>query len=190
MRCQISTIAPDAATPTGKKSHSVLDRSQLPAPDAFYRQNLEQYRQYGSKARATCPFHTSSNRHSTSLSIDLDRGLFHCFRCGAGGDIVKFLMLRDNCDFITAAKTLGVLRPLSRVEAQVYWHDRDAKQARQQRKDDEFYEWLELLLKEMEIYESVRDWAFRHHHDELYDLAEQLIVAVGADFVLLKADAL
>ena len=170
-----------------------LDRSRLPAPDVFYRENVERYRRYGSKARAACPFHPSSHRgrfRSTPLSIDLNRGLWHCFRCDAGGDIIEFVKLRDGVDFITAAKSLGAWRPLSQVEAQVYWRDRNANQARRRRKDDDFYEWLELLLKEMEIYESLRDWAFRRHADELQELAEELIALVGADYVLLKAGAL
>lgn len=174
-------------------AHSAFDRSALPVPDVFYRQNTERYRRYGSRARAVCPFHPSSHRgrfRSTPLSIDLDRGLFHCFSCGVGGDIVQFVRSRDGCDFITAAKKLGALRPLDPVEAEAYEHERDAREARQRRKDDDFYESLELLLKEMEIYEAVRDWVRRQCHDELQALAEQAIVLVGADYVLLKAGAL
>jgi hypothetical protein len=170
-----------------------LDRSRLPAPDVFYRENVERYRRYGSKARAACPFHPSENRgrpHSRPMSLDLNRGLFHCFSCGVSGDIVEFVKLRDGVDFITAARKLGALRPLGRVEAKAYQAARNARQARQRRKDDDFYAWVELLLKEMEIYESLRDWAFRRHADELQELAEELIALVGADYVLLKAGAL
>jgi CHC2 zinc finger len=38
-----------------------------------------------------CVFHTPDRRGS--LSIDLDRGLFHCFTCGAGGGLVRFAEL-------------------------------------------------------------------------------------------------
>jgi hypothetical protein len=185
MRSQPSTI------PHSTARHSLLDR--LPAPDVFYRQNVEGYRRYGNRGRGVCPFCQSLNRgrfHSKPFSVDLTRSLFHCFKCDAGGDIVKFVMLRDSCTFIEAAKKLGALRPLDPVEAEAYRRDRDAKQARQQRKDDDFYEWLQLLLKEMKICEGVRDWAFQCHHDELYDLAEQAIDAVGGDYVLLKAGML
>jgi len=168
---------------------SVLDRAALPAPDAFFRQNVTGYRRFGDKARSRCPFHPAPHHrsHSKPFSIDLIRGLFNCFVCGRGGDILSFVQLRDGVNFVTAAKTLGAWRPLSRVEAKVFWRARDAKQARQQRQDDEFYQELQLLLREMEIAEATRDWAARQGHDEVQDLAEQLIDLVGGDYILAKA---
>jgi hypothetical protein len=38
-----------------------------------------------------CAFHRP-DRHG-SLSVDLDRGLFHCFRCGAQGGLLRFAEL-------------------------------------------------------------------------------------------------
>jgi hypothetical protein len=186
MRYQTSTV------PHSTTSHSVLDRTRLPEPDDFFRQNLEGYRRYGSRARARCPFHPAPNHRSRPkpFSIHLTRGLWFCHSCNLGGDIIEFIKRRDNCSFIEAAKSLGAWRPLSQTDAKVYWHARNAQQARQQRRNDNFRDWLELLLKEMEIYESFRDWAFRHHHDELVELIEQLITAVGGDYVLLKAGML
>jgi len=44
----------------------------------------------GRRRRGTvlCPFH--ADRHHASLSVDLDRGLFHCFACGAEGGMRRF----------------------------------------------------------------------------------------------------
>jgi hypothetical protein len=86
-----------------------LDRGRLPTPDDFYRHNVQHYRRFGRKARGICPFHQSSHR-STPLSIDLDRGLFNCFVCGRGGDILSFVQLRDNVSFKQAAEILGAWR--------------------------------------------------------------------------------
>jgi len=171
---------------------SALNRGALPAPDDFYQENVEHYRRSGNKARGTCPFHQSTNRrsHSRPLSLDLGKGLFYCHVCNLGGDILKFVMLRDNCGFIVAARRVGVLRPLSQAEAEVYWRERHAQQERQRRREADFREHLELLLREMEIAEATRDWALQHHHDEVQDLAEELIARVGADYVLLKAGML
>jgi hypothetical protein len=84
-------------------SHFRQDR--LPAAEDFYPSNLNRFRRVGRhKAEALCPFHPD---HNPSLSIDLQRGLFHCFGCNAGGDIPGFVMERDGCDFPTACKTLG-----------------------------------------------------------------------------------
>ena len=50
-----------------------------------------------------CPFHKGDR--SASLKIyDKD---FHCFGCGAHGDIFSFVMLIDQCDFKTAYYNLG-----------------------------------------------------------------------------------
>jgi len=52
---------------------------------------------YGLKVRgnkAICPFHKDSN---PSLNLDDSRGLFYCFGCGAGGNIIDFVyLLRKN----------------------------------------------------------------------------------------------
>jgi CHC2-type zinc finger protein len=39
--------------------------------------------------------------------MDLDRGLFHCFACAVGGNIVNFVMLRDGVKFPRACQILG-----------------------------------------------------------------------------------
>ncbi len=51
----------------------------------------------------TCPFHKDGK--SQSLKVYQDN--FHCFGCGANGDIFTFAMLKDECDFKTAFKLLG-----------------------------------------------------------------------------------
>lgn len=56
-----------------------------------------------------CPFHDDTN---PSLQISEDKGLFHCFSCGAGGDIFGFYMRYNNIPFPEAvselAKRVGV----------------------------------------------------------------------------------
>ena len=43
-----------------------------------------------------CPFHDDRN---PSMHIDEEKGLFHCFSCGAGGDILGFYMRYNNTTF-------------------------------------------------------------------------------------------
>jgi DNA primase len=50
-----------------------------------------------------CPFHQGDR--TASLKIYKDN--FHCYGCGADGDIFKFVMLMENCDFKTAFRQLG-----------------------------------------------------------------------------------
>ena len=37
---------------------------------------------------AMCPFHP--NRDTPAMSVDGERGLYHCFGCGASGDALTF----------------------------------------------------------------------------------------------------
>ena len=54
--------------------------------------------------RGTCPFHQDKN---PSLSINDERGLWHCFGCGKGGDIFSFMMEKKNISFPDAVKLLA-----------------------------------------------------------------------------------
>lgn len=51
-----------------------------------------------------CPFHDDKN---PSMHIDEDKGLFHCFSCGAGGDIFGFYMRYNNVSFPEALSELA-----------------------------------------------------------------------------------
>ncbi len=51
-----------------------------------------------------CPFHDDKN---PSMHIDEDKGLFHCFSCGAGGDIFGFYMRYNNLSFPEALTELA-----------------------------------------------------------------------------------
>ena len=50
-----------------------------------------------------CPFHTGDNTPSMKI-YPKD---YHCFACGAHGDVFSFVMLMDGVDFQDAFKTLG-----------------------------------------------------------------------------------
>ena len=46
----------------------------------------------GSSFKGLCPFH---NEKTPSFTVDRKKQLFHCFGCGAGGDVVSFIMQKD-----------------------------------------------------------------------------------------------
>ena len=54
--------------------------------------------------KALCPFHQEK---TPSFHVDPERGLFHCFGCGKGGDIFDFVMLTANLTFTEAAQELA-----------------------------------------------------------------------------------
>jgi DNA primase len=53
---------------------------------------------------AKCPFHDDK---TPSLSISESKELWHCFGCGLGGDVFRFLESINNCSFREAVDTLS-----------------------------------------------------------------------------------
>ena len=58
----------------------------------------------GANYMGLCPFHSEK---TPSFSVSPSKEIFHCFGCGEGGDIISFLMKKENLDFIEAIKFLG-----------------------------------------------------------------------------------
>ncbi len=59
-----------------------------------------------------CPFHKEK---SPSFHVNQDKQLFHCFGCGAGGNLVQFVMRSEGLDFVEALKLMadraGIILP-------------------------------------------------------------------------------
>ncbi len=51
-----------------------------------------------------CPFHED---HRPSMYVSPVKQLFKCFACGAGGDVFKFVQMRENLTFPEAIERLG-----------------------------------------------------------------------------------
>ncbi len=51
-----------------------------------------------------CPFHTEK---TPSFSVDPVRGFYHCFGCGAGGNVFTFVMKMENVSFLEALRSLA-----------------------------------------------------------------------------------
>ncbi|MGI6099312.1 MAG: DNA primase [Kiritimatiellia bacterium] len=58
----------------------------------------------GSTFKARCPFHKEK---TPSFHVNPVRRTYHCFGCGAHGDIFKFLMESDGMTFMDAVRTLA-----------------------------------------------------------------------------------
>ena len=51
-----------------------------------------------------CPFHKEK---SPSFSVSPDKQLFHCFGCGAGGNVIHFISKIENVNFIESLQILA-----------------------------------------------------------------------------------
>ncbi|WP_158045145.1 DNA primase [Skermanella pratensis] len=58
----------------------------------------------GREFKAPCPFH---NEKTPSFYVNDQKGFFHCFGCGAHGDIIGFAMRHDNLAFPEAVEQLA-----------------------------------------------------------------------------------
>lgn len=58
----------------------------------------------GTSYRALCPFHKEK---SPSFHVNPQRQSYHCFGCGAGGTVFRFLMEYEHVDFASAVRRLA-----------------------------------------------------------------------------------
>src|SRR6516165_5032403 len=63
-----------------------------------------QLRKSGVNLKGLCPFHQEK---TPSFSVHPAKQLFHCFGCGVGGDVFKFVMLIENLSFPEALRRVA-----------------------------------------------------------------------------------
>ena len=93
-------------------------------------------RKSGATWKGLCPFH---GEKTPSFHVNGDKGFFHCFGCGLGGDVIKFVELYDKVAFPDAVRQLAGRAGLTVPEAE------DSKQ------DGESQREREALLKVHEV---------------------------------------
>src|SRR5918993_5674963 len=71
----------------------------------------------GREWKACCPFH---NEKTPSFTVNDDKAFFHCFGCGAHGDVIGFVMRAEGLSFPEAvercAQEAGLPVPASSPE--------------------------------------------------------------------------
>jgi len=61
-------------------------------------------RKVGGRYTGLCPFHEEK---TPSFSVSPDRGTYHCFGCGVGGDAISFVRETESLDFVGAIESLA-----------------------------------------------------------------------------------
>ena len=111
----------------------------------------------GREHKACCPFHKEK---TPSFTINDDKQFYHCFGCGAHGDVIGFVMQHDNLSFMDAVETLaadaGLQMPKPDPEA--------AKKAEKQRG-------LHDLMDEATLW--IQEQAVKPEHADVLSYLEQ-----------------
>ena len=72
----------------------------------------------GSSFKGLCPFH---NEKTPSFTVDDKKQLFHCFGCGAGGDVVSFIMQKEGLSYPESLEFLAHKAGIS-IDSVSYTH--------------------------------------------------------------------
>ncbi len=97
-------------------------------------------RRQGARWVGLCPFH---EERTPSFSVEAQEKLYHCFGCGVGGDVIKFVEEKEGVGF---AEAVELLADRYGVELQREQEDPRAEARRQQRRR------LEQLLERTASY--------------------------------------
>jgi CHC2 zinc finger/Reverse transcriptase (RNA-dependent DNA polymerase) len=74
---------------------------------------VQKFRKYGNEYEGLCPYHQEKTR---SFTVAPDKGFYHCFGCGAHGDVIQFVMEFERCTFPEAVRNIA-----SRYNIQERW---------------------------------------------------------------------
>jgi len=80
--------------------------------------------------KSLCPFHAEK---TSSFSVNIKEQYFHCFGCGAGGDVFTFVMLDHHVQFCEALEYLaqkkGIALPTNKIDFESEQKKRDIQLA-------------------------------------------------------------
>ncbi|MGI8678338.1 MAG: DNA primase [Jatrophihabitans sp.] len=79
----------------------VRERSQI---DDVIGEHIQLRNAGGGNLKGLCPFH---DEKSPSFNVTPSRGLYHCFGCQSGGDVIRFVQDIEHIDFSEAVERLA-----------------------------------------------------------------------------------
>ena len=91
-----------------------------------------------------CPFH---EERTPSFGLDPVKKVYHCFGCGAGGDVFTFVQETEGLDFVGALEHLA-----DRYGIELQREEEDPRAAERRRQRDRLYELLERATAFYERY--------------------------------------
>src|SRR6266513_1008315 len=113
----------------------------------------------GSTFKALCPFHQEK---TPSFTVSPSRQTFHCFGCGAGGSVFRFVMDYEHVDFPTAVRKLAARAGIPVIEERGASSSDDDRQHEARRAllklHAEAAEWFHENLLKKEFAAPARDY--------------------------------
>ncbi|MCA1649648.1 MAG: DNA primase, partial [Acidobacteria bacterium] len=85
-------------------------------------------RRSGASWKGLCPFH---GEKTPSFNVHGDKGFFHCFGCGVGGDVIKFVELYEKVSFPEAVRLLAARAGLTVPESEDSKHSAETQRDRE-----------------------------------------------------------
>ena len=90
--------------PSSKENISLEDILKKTSLVKYIEHNWQPLKKVGSEYKTLCPFHDDSN---PSLSVNDEKGVYYCYSCKAGGNIITFIKDFKNLNSKEAINEIG-----------------------------------------------------------------------------------
>jgi DNA primase len=110
-----------------------------------------QLRKSGQNFKALCPFHSEK---TPSFMVNPSKQIFHCFGCGIGGDVVRFLMKHENLSF---GEAIRLITKKAGIEIKEFKFDKEHSEKREKILRVNM-EAMKIFLKNLENSEVARTY--------------------------------
>lgn len=130
----------------------VIDQVRMQADIVDVIQSYIPLKKMGRDFKACCPFH---NEKTPSFVVNQQRQWYHCFGCGKHGNVITFVMERENVDFPNAVTMLARKYQIY-IPEDTSWRDRPRDGAAPQEPRINFKERLYMLHEKMQMWFAAR----------------------------------
>lgn len=104
-------------------------------------------RRAGANFKGLCPFHDDK---TPSFHVSPSKGICKCFACGEGGNVVQFIMKKEQMTYVEALRHLGKRYGIEVEERELSDNER-------------------RLISERESMFAVNEWASNYYHNVLHN---------------------
>src|SRR5881396_624296 len=109
----------------------------------------------GTNFKALCPFHQEK---SPSFTVSPSRQIFHCFGCGAGGNVFTFLMRITGANFPETVRELGQKLGINVPDSGTSAGPQAAQASRLERLNQAVTAWFQQNLRDGVTGATARDY--------------------------------